>query len=106
MNLLPLDLSDNLLHLPAPLKLALSFQLGGLLLLMAAALVNNLLTGAIPTELGLLTQFEHLYLGWNQLTGVGPGELCRLKDLEMVGFYVDCLEVNCSFGCVRTEDDW
>ena len=44
-------------------------------------LQDNLLSGAIPGELGNLTNLEHLSLSGNQLTGAIPGELGRLADL-------------------------
>ena len=47
-------------------------------------LLNNELTGAIPTELGRLTNLIHLSLSGNQLTGVIPSELGRLTNLRVL----------------------
>ena len=40
------------------------------------------LTGSIPSEIGLLTNLEKLYLGNNQLEGTIPTEIKNLKSLE------------------------
>ena len=45
-------------------------------------LVDNGLTGAIPAELGQLSQLERLDLDGNQLTGPIPPELGQLSQLE------------------------
>ena len=42
----------------------------------------NLLTGTIPTEIGLVTNnLDNLFLNNNQLTGIIPSELGNLHDL-------------------------
>lgn len=41
---------------------------------------NNLLTGQLPTELGLLTGLRQLYLASNDFEGSIPIGLCRLQD--------------------------
>ena len=45
-------------------------------------LAGNDLTGAIPAELGLLSNLEGLYLAENDLTGAIPAELGLLSNLE------------------------
>ena len=47
-------------------------------------MINNELTGAIPTELGRLTNLFFLSLSGNQLTGVIPSELGRLTNLRVL----------------------
>ena len=47
-------------------------------------LFNNLLTGTIPTELGLLTFVNDLELFNNSLTGSIPSELGRLSILNFL----------------------
>jgi Leucine-rich repeat (LRR) protein len=96
--LVAFGLSSNALTGPIPA------ELGGLSLLMVASLASNTLTGTIPTALGLLTQLTEIDLGHNQLTGSIPSELCRLQDMKTVDIAVDCLEVNCSCGCLCSED--
>ena len=49
-------------------------------------LASNGLSGPLPTDLGLLTELEVLYLGRNSLTGTIPpelGNLTKLKRLEL-----------------------
>lgn len=46
------------------------------------SLGNNGLTGAIPAELGQLTELEWLSLGGNNLTGAIPAELGQLAELR------------------------
>ena len=47
-------------------------------------LENNQLTGAIPSEIGRLTNLEWLWLQDNQLTGEIPAELSNLANLEQL----------------------
>jgi Leucine-rich repeat (LRR) protein len=44
-------------------------------------LLNNALTGSVPSEIGLLTDLQVLLLGRNQLDGRLPSELYRLEHL-------------------------
>ena len=47
-------------------------------------LINNRLSGTIPTELGNLTNLVRVNLGWNNLSGGIPVELGTLPYLEML----------------------
>jgi Leucine-rich repeat (LRR) protein len=50
------------------------------------SLGNNKLSGTIPTEIGQLTQLEHLYLNNNELNGVIPatvGQLIKIRNLNL-----------------------
>ena len=51
------------------------------------SLSGNRLTGAIPRELGLLTQLQYLNLSWNNLTGEIPVELGQLTELQYLILY-------------------
>ena len=70
-----LDLRDNQLTGAIPAELGRLTNLDFLLL------SENQLTGAIPAELGRLTNLELLYLNDNQLTGGIPAELGNLTNL-------------------------
>ena len=50
-------------------------------------LSNNRLTGAIPTQLGRLTQLDTLFLMDNDLSGTIPSEIGKIKNLK--GLYLD-----------------
>jgi len=69
-------------------------------------LIDNSLTGLIPSELGLLTNLEWLYLYGNSLTGTLPNEVCALRNDNggnLDRLYADCEEVTCpccTFCCV------
>ena len=45
-------------------------------------LLDNVLTGTIPMELGSLAKLSNLYLGYNQLSGPIPDTLGNLSELE------------------------
>ena len=65
---------------------AIPKELGGLSNLQRLELVNNKLTGEMPPELGSLGNLEILLLGFNQLTGEIPmelGSLSRLRRLAL-----------------------
>jgi hypothetical protein len=67
-------------------------------------------TGAIPTELGLPSNFDAEYglrLGENRLTGSVLSEVCKLSLSYNVTVAVDCLEVecDCSFTCAEDATD-
>ncbi len=47
----------------------------------------NQLTGCIPSEIGQLTSLTTLWLGSNQLTGCIPSEIGQLTGLTQLGFY-------------------
>lgn len=61
---------------------AIPKELGGLSNLQRLELENNKLTGEMPPELGSLGNLEILLLGFNQLTGEIPPELGSLSNLE------------------------
>ena len=61
---------------------AIPKELGDLSNLQRLELANNKLTGEIPPELGSLGNLEILLLGFNQLTGEIPSELGSLSNLE------------------------
>jgi len=48
---------------------------------------DNGIAGTIPTELGLLTRLEALYLAYNFLTGKIPSEIGMLTNLETLELY-------------------
>ena len=62
------------------------------------SLGRNALTGAIPSQLGNLSNLESLWLGDNQLTGSIPAELGTLSNLDYLG-----LEGNALTGAIPTE---
>ena len=61
---------------------AIPKELGLLTELQELSLLNNKLTGPIPRELGQLNQLQELYLANNQLTGEIPKELGQLNQLR------------------------
>ena len=63
---------------------AIPAELGSLTNLQRLYLSNNLLTGEIPAELGRLINLEGLHLSGNQLTGPIPAELANLSNLELL----------------------
>jgi Leucine-rich repeat (LRR) protein len=50
-------------------------------------LLNNNLTGTIPSSIGDLTSLTLLWLGSNQLTGSIPSEIWELTNLTQLSFY-------------------
>ncbi|CAB9506895.1 LRR receptor-like serine threonine-protein kinase [Seminavis robusta] len=74
-------LVENQLTGPVPTELGLLTNLGGL------ALDTNFFTGTIPTELGRLTGLEALLLSELILSGTIPNELAALTD--MILLYLD-----------------
>ena len=62
------------------------------------SLGRNVLTGAIPSQLGSLSNLETLWVGDNQLTGEIPAELGSLSNLDYLG-----LESNAFTGAIPTE---
>ena len=60
-------------------------ELGQLTNLQTLGLFLNQLTGAIPSELGQLSNLEFLALDINQLTGAIPTELGQLTNLQTLG---------------------
>ena len=73
---LKLELYEN------PLTGALPAELGRLTQLQRLELFHHQLTGGIPPELSQLTQLQYLDLSENQLTGAIPGELGQLTRLQ------------------------
>ena len=63
---------------------AIPAELGNLTNLEWLHLYNNQLTGAIPAELGNLTNLKWLHLSSNQLTGAIPAELGSLTNVEVL----------------------
>ncbi len=61
-------------------------------------LSNNSLSGAIPTEIGNLTNLTHLYLSSNSLSGAIPTEIGNLTNLTHLGLYSNSLS-----GAIPTE---
>ena len=66
---------------------AIPAQLGQLTELEFLSLPGNSLTGAIPPELGGLAELEALYLHFNGLSGAIPAELGNLTELEILYLY-------------------
>ena len=66
---------------------ALPSELGELTELMRLILGANSLEGEIPRALGNLTGLEEISLRWNQLTGEIPAELGNLTDLQGLFLY-------------------
>ena len=75
---------NGLLLLDNQLSGGLPSELGQLVNLEWLDLDENHLTGAIPPELGKLANLEQLDLRENQLTGVIPPELGKLANLEQL----------------------
>ena len=58
-------------------------------------LVRNSLTGAIPSELGLLSDLDYLVLrGNSDMIGTIPVEICNLKK---DGLFIDISETNIDY---------
>ena len=76
-----LDLSGN------EVSGAIPPELGGLSNLERLNLGGNALSGAIPPELGGLSNLERLNLGGNALSGAIPPELGGLSNLESLSLY-------------------
>ncbi len=66
-------------------------ELGNLTQLQHLWLEQNSLTGAIPPELGNLTQLQHLWLEQNSLTGAIPPELGNLTQLTWLDLFHNSL---------------
>jgi len=71
-----LYLLDNMLSGVVP------SELGSLTMLTSLWLYNNMLSGVLPSELGLLQQLQYLSLYNNMLSGVVPTELGSLQQLR------------------------
>ena len=78
---------------------AIPSELGSLTSLRWLYLGNNELSGSIPSELGSLTNLRRLSLVYNELSGALPGELTSLGNLE--DLYLDvtqlCAPVDAAF---------
>ncbi len=66
---------------------AIPAELGNLTQLQQLRLFDNELSGAIPAELGNLAQLQYLSLGNNQLRGAIPAELGNLAQLQQLRLY-------------------
>lgn len=95
-----LDLGSNSLTGTIPTQIALIRNLAGL------SFFDNRLTGSVPCELRALDRLELLYLDSNDL---GPSICDDICVLELLEFWSDCSEVQCTccttccddeFGCV------
>ena len=73
---LNMDMDENSNGVIEPLELGVQEWLDGRLVYLQC--VNIGLSGKIPSEIGNLTNLEHLYLDINQLTGEIPQEVCEL----------------------------
>jgi hypothetical protein len=67
----------------------------------ALDIMDNLLTGTVPTELGKCSMLGNLLLALNDLTGSVPEEVCSLftPPDESKEIMVDCKEVQCTCNC-------
>jgi hypothetical protein len=76
-------------------------ELGLLSRMSALWLFNNSLTGTIPTELALLTDLDELLLYSNLLGGTVPEEVCALINTPTGGLelFLDCNLVRCECNC-------
>jgi hypothetical protein len=54
--------------------------------------------GTIPSSLGLVKDFRHLFLGRNDFTGRMPSELCALRKLQV--FDIEYLDKVCYPTCL------
>ena len=79
-NTTELDLPNN------QLTGAIPPEIGNLTNLESLILFNNQLTGSIPSEIGNLTNLESLILYNNQLTGEIPSEIGNLTNLSHLSF--------------------
>jgi hypothetical protein len=95
-----LDMSVNEMEGTIPESLA---SLSGLTFL---DISTNEFSQTIPTFFGDFTSLESLYLHGNDLTGAMPSEICSLRDFELENLSVDCRppgpEVSCTPDCCTT----
>ena len=73
-------------------------------------LCTSTLSGEISPEIGNLTNLTYLGLGWNQLTGLIPEEICNIEynspavyNNQLCPPYPDCLLDECRL-CVEPQD--
>ena len=70
---------------------AIPTEIGKLTNLEILYLGGNSLSGAIPTEIGKLTNLEGLWLDHNSLSGTIPTEIGKLTNLEQLGLHNNSL---------------
>jgi len=82
-------------------------EIGLMTNLISLHLYNNQLSGPIPPELGNLSNLESLRLNTNQLSGYIPPELGNLTNLETLRLYnnqlSDCYDGNLTNLCAQLE---
>ncbi|KAL6839048.1 hypothetical protein ACP4OV_031102 [Aristida adscensionis] len=89
--LLHLDLRDNRLHGPIPSEIGNLAHLRNLTTLVALVILQNMVSGSIPKELGKLTNLVYLELSATLLSGEIPeslGNLTKLRLLHITENYI------------------
>lgn len=73
-------------------KLYLSIKVCAMLLFVFTIFVMfcvKLMTGTIPSEMGVLTNLRFLRAGANMFSGTLPNDICNLKDIVLFEFQVN-----------------
>ncbi|KAG0542162.1 hypothetical protein BDA96_02G079400 [Sorghum bicolor] len=78
-------------RIPASLGNLTTLDLGNLPNLEIMDLAKNFLSGQIPKNLGNLTKLNHLDLGYNNLSGLIPHEICLLSNLSLLALDTNLL---------------
>lgn len=87
------------LHNNVDLTGAIPTEVGQLTQLMLLSLFGTGLSGPIPTELGRLLSLERLFLHFTGLTGTMPAEICALRALNLVQLSANCAGANPAVIC-------
>lgn len=98
VNIVSLGFDDNVF-----LSGELPSEFGLLTALEFLWLQGNSLTGTVPSSLGALTRLRELQIHNNFFTGALPEELCELVKKNNLIVVVDCFQVNCDCECECVE---